>query len=87
MGRIWLARPIERRGAHVKGFNNDSIGVCLTGKDQFTKDQFDSAYAIVKHYMQIFDLLPLAVQGHYELDGGKTCPNFDMKPFRERLYE
>ena len=87
MGRIHFGRPIEKRGAHVREHNNYSIGICLTGKDQFIQDQFDSAYMLVKHYMMIFDLHPLAIQGHYELDNKKTCPNFDMKNFRERLYE
>jgi len=30
-GRIELGRPIEQVGAHVKGHNSDSIGVCMVG--------------------------------------------------------
>ena len=46
-GSIEVGRPEEQQGAHVKGHNEDSIGVCMIGgldsslkaKDTFTKAQ------------------------------------------------
>lgn len=30
-GDIELGRPVEKQGAHVKGFNRNSIGICYIG--------------------------------------------------------
>lgn len=30
-GTVHLTRPVERIGAHVKGFNANSIGICYEG--------------------------------------------------------
>jgi N-acetylmuramoyl-L-alanine amidase len=30
-GTVHLTRPIERIGAHVKGFNSNSVGICYEG--------------------------------------------------------
>ena len=30
-GTVHLTRPIERIGAHVKGFNLNSVGICYEG--------------------------------------------------------
>ena len=35
-------RPEFWIGAHVYGFNTESLGVCLIGRDFFTKEQFIS---------------------------------------------
>ena len=41
-GKIENGRPEYWIGAHVKGKNDVSLGVCLIGKDNFTKNQFAS---------------------------------------------
>ena len=41
-GEIQDGRPEYWIGAHVKGKNTVSLGVCLIGRDEFTKNQFDS---------------------------------------------
>ena len=41
-GTIENGRPEYWVGAHVKGFNEISLGVCLIGRKNFTKKQFKS---------------------------------------------
>ena len=78
-GRIHPGRPIEKAGAHVKGFNKSSIGICLTGDKEFTEEQFKALRHLIKeqlipnHQLSIID-----VMGHRDLNKGKSCPNFDV---------
>ena len=39
-GKIENGRPEYWIGAHVKGINHISLGVCLIGQDPFTTQQF-----------------------------------------------
>ena len=77
-GTISIGRPLAMQGAHVKGLNKFSIGICLHGKNLFTTDQFNGLSALCKNLWALFDLTLLDTVGHYQLDGDKTCPNFDI---------
>lgn len=74
-------RPEYWTGAHVKGHNTGSIGICLIGRDQFTWKQFKTLFD---------ELIPqleakygeIELRGHFELDSSKTCPNFNPKDLR-----
>ena len=86
-GRIVQGRPLDMNtyldgmetGAHVMGFNDSSIGICLIGKKNFTVRQFDSLHAIIDLWDRIIP--GIEVIGHRDLDNRKTCPNFDAKAF------
>jgi len=85
-GSAQLGRPIERPGAHARGHNTYSLGICVHGRKNFTGAQKKALVAWLKHYLQIFDLSPSDIYGHYELDAhGKTCPNMDMGEIRAQL--
>jgi len=75
----------KEKGAHAYGFNSNSIGICLIGIDYFTPNQFSSLFALVSSLMKKFGIDAKDVQGHYELDTHKTCPNFDVGAFRTLL--
>ena len=47
-GEIENGRPEYWEGAHVKGKNRVSLGVCLIGRDNFTNKQFNSLETILK---------------------------------------
>ena len=47
-GKVESGRPEYWVGAHVKSQNNVSLGVCLIGKDYFTKSQFRSLERVLK---------------------------------------
>ena len=77
-GEIENGRPEYWIGAHVKGKNKISLGVCLIGRNHFTSKQFLSLEKILKAWKIIY---PQAIIiGHCNTgDTKKTCPNFDVK--------
>jgi hypothetical protein len=73
-------------GAQVKGYNLNSVGICLIGKKKFTNNQLQSAKIVCLNLMQQFGLKASNVFGHYEAEGtSKTCPNIPMGYFRSYL--
>lgn len=85
-------RPLDEPGAHVKGYNAHSIGICMIGgvdeegnsTDNFTPQQFVALDDLIKALTPIF---PKArVLGHRDVieeTGGtpKDCPCFDVQEF------
>lgn len=91
-GTVQLGRPLNVQGAHVKGYNDESIGVCLAGglvsggKPQISPAAFNYSLAqICALKVQIAQLktqFPNAeVVGHRDLDKQRTCPGFDVPEF------
>ena len=80
-------------GAHAKNHNRDSIGIALAGnfdEDLPTEEQIESLVDICLEFMINYDIEPIRVIGHREIEGvEKTCPGllFDMDKFRELLIE
>lgn len=77
-GKIHEGRPLSEVGAHVKGHNANSVGICLTGKtpSMFTRSQFRSLRKLLDRLFHDLGLDWKQVKLHNELDSGKTCPNF-----------
>lgn len=76
-GDIENGRPIYWVGAHVKGKNKISLGVCLIGKDNFTKKQFISLEKVLRRWKILFPNAKIV--GHRDTGyTKKTCPNFDV---------
>ena len=77
-GQIENGRPTYWIGAHVYGFNNNSLGVCLIGKNNFNKKQLNSLFALLKYWEKIYPKAEII--GHKDFPNtSKTCPNFDVK--------
>ncbi len=85
-GTLQLGRPIEQQGAHVRGANKHSIGICLvggmdkrTGKavNDYTPEQWQTLRMIVGGLLLQFP--DAKVTGHNNWTKAKTCPNFDVK--------
>ena len=76
-GNIENGRPEYWTGAHVKGKNDISLGVCLIGRDDFTKPQFSSLEVVLREWKSLY---PNAkILGHRDTGNtSKTCPNFDI---------
>ena len=85
-GKIENGRPEYWIGAHVKGKNHHSLGVCLIGRDHFTKRQFLSLERVLKKWKTIY---PNAkVVGHRDTGNTKkTCPNFDVISWSQNKFK
>ena len=76
-GLIENGRPEYWVGAHVYGKNNQSLGVCLIGRNNFSNQQFLSLEKIVRQWRISY---PHAlIIGHRDATiTDKTCPNFNV---------
>ena len=83
-GTIVNGRPETRSGAHAKGHNKNSIGVCYVGgvdaeikpKDTRTDEQLLSMLNLLK---RLVEQNPEAeIIGHRDVSS-KSCPSFDAK--------
>ena len=77
-GKIENGRPEFWIGAHVKGLNKSSLGVCLIGSKIFTHVQLNSLKRVLLQWKKKY---PNAkILGHRDsTKTDKTCPNFDVK--------
>lgn len=85
-GLIEAGRPLDQdsiidpyeSGAHARGWNHKSIGICMIGRDKFTIKQFKSLYFLCKYWdLSIPDI---QIIGHKDVpDSYKTCPNFEVE--------
>ena len=84
-GIVQVGRPLEQIPAHVKGHNEDSIGICLIGKVHFSFRQIEALIRKCHELMNEFNLDVEDVYGHYEFNPNKTCPNIGMNWVRWML--
>jgi N-acetylmuramoyl-L-alanine amidase len=85
-GTVEFGRELYSMGAHVKGFNHNSIGICLAGgkadddgpEDNFTIRQYEALDALLT---QLTKLFPEAeVLGHRNFwKVTKACPCFNVR--------
>ena len=80
-GTIELGRSVEIQGAHVRGFNQDSIGICLAGGFggvvNYTPLQYSSLRTLIGGLLYRYNV-GMHVQGHNDVTNSKTCPNFKV---------
>jgi N-acetylmuramoyl-L-alanine amidase len=83
-GLIQQGRPDFWIGAHVKGFNDVSLGVCLIGRSQFTDAQFTALENVLRAWKKAYPQANIC--GHRDFDyTDKTCPNFDVANWCQRI--
>ena len=78
-GRVHKGRDLDAIGAHAKGHNSHSIGICLTGKDKFSKEQKTALKELTEQILESYNLDWSNVKLHNELDVNKTCPDFNRE--------
>jgi N-acetylmuramoyl-L-alanine amidase len=88
-GEIERGRDYAVVGAHAKGWNARSIGICLVGGKNGSKNEDASNYSL-QQYLSLYVLLSrlrkdypdAEILGHCDLPGvTKTCPCFDVRAF------
>ena len=85
-GLLQIGRDIEKPGAHCKGHNGDSIGICLIGRHHFTANQLYQILPILlQYYMDMYAIDESQVFGHRDFNNKKTCPNIHTKLIRQMV--
>lgn len=81
-GVIQGGRDVNIKGAHCKGNNYNSIGICLIGKHTFTAKQLIiSLPFLLKRKMIEFSIGIESIFTHNTVSS-KHCPNFSQKQLR-----
>ncbi len=86
-GIIEEGRPVDTVGAHCKGENSHSIGICMVGgskkengkmvtDNNFTEDQFHSLSFLIDHLDTLYE--NCEVRGHSFFNPNKDCPSFNV---------
>lgn len=87
-GIIEKGRPENRPGAHVRGANEVSLGICLVGGregEDYTANQWRSLAELVVELKSRYPTA--AVIGHRDVPGvAKTCPSFDVLDWYEETF-
>ena len=77
-GEIDPGRPRYWQGAHVYGQNENSLGICLIGRSQFTDQQMNSLTRLLHELKCQYPQAEIV--GHRDIqETRKTCPNFDVR--------
>jgi N-acetylmuramoyl-L-alanine amidase len=85
-GEIEKGRPDARIGAHARGANRDSIGICWVGTNNISPEQEKSLFSLISYLMGKYNVKGENVLGHREaVKTDKTCPNLNMNRVRAEL--
>ena len=91
-GTVEIGRKVDETGAHCRGFNRVSIGICMVGglgdnneaEDNFTNEQYDSlrdlCFNLQGNYTEA------EIKGHRELKKGTECPSFNVESFVNDMF-
>lgn len=85
-GSIEKGRLDDTAGAHVRGQNADSLGICLVGGKggcNYTASQWKALEGLVQTLLA--QHTGATVYGHNDFDGSKECPCFDAKAWAQTL--
>lgn len=87
-GTIENGRMVDEVGAHARGFNKGTLGICLVGgldpkgkpEDNFTDEQKASLSKLIK---ELYEAYPIKfIVGHRDLPKvSKACPCFKVSDF------
>ncbi len=83
-GEIQKGRPEWAVGAHTRGHNHSSIGICLVGdftSSPPTATQIEALRLLLLELMSRYELHPSDIMQHRDMSGCETeCPGMDLIP-------
>ena len=90
-GTIEKGRDEDLVGAHCKGHNATSIGICYVGgcdknmkpKDTRTPEQKQSMLSLVRKLVNKYKIPVTQIWAHHDFDKHKACPSFEISEFRK----
>lgn len=83
---ILVGRMMNESGAHCRGHNSKSLGVCFVGNFDFeppSKSMWDLGVRFVKSLCETLNIHPIHIHGHNEFSS-KSCPGkmFNVDQFK-----
>ena len=89
---VLLGRMPDVSGAHCKGRNGGSLGVCFVGnfdKEPVPKAAWDKGIVLVRYLMAQYDMKIDDVDPHSRFAPWKSCPGklFNVEEFKRELCE
>ena len=87
---ILFGRPLHKQGAHTKGHNSGSIGICVVGNFDKVKPPagvIRKLCELVLLMQRAYDIRDSSIYFHRDFASYKTCPGklFDKEVFIESL--
>lgn len=93
-GTVEKGRPDHIPGAHARGYNRYSLGICLVGgvkkgttkaEANFTPAQYLSLQTLLEELSTEYP--DAEILGHRDLPGvNKACPSFDVREWLRRIH-
>ncbi|MBS9777613.1 MAG: N-acetylmuramoyl-L-alanine amidase [Gammaproteobacteria bacterium] len=74
-GKLYTGRAVGETGAHTKGHNTGSVGICLVGTDKYTNEQWCTLKRLVLELQVQYGVKHIF--GH-RCFANKICPGFDV---------
>jgi len=89
---VLLGRMFNEVGAHTRGHNHDSIGVCWVGdydRNEVPPDMWRLGVRFESSLIDLMDIDVNEIYGHHDFANYKSCPgnNFNIGMFRENVRE
>ena len=83
MGRMW-----DVAGAHCRGHNTDSLGICFVGnydKIPPPKEMLEAGAKVIALWLDLFNLSINDIYSHHNFAPHKSCPGklFNMETLKE----
>jgi len=87
---ILVGRMLNTTGAHTRGMNHLSLGICFLGNFDLApvpSEQWNKGVQLVKALKSIFSIPINHIQGHRDYASYKSCPGklFDVSRFKKDL--
>jgi len=91
-GTIEIGRDINVSGAHTKGHNSGSIGICMVGgvdskgnpENNFNQIQFEALDELLSELLFMSNVkVDVEILPHNHFNKHKACPSFDVEKFKK----
>ena len=81
-GIVYKGRDMAYQGAHARGSNADSIGICVVGNNtdhlnRWTQEQVIALQKLWHSFQMIWNGIQL--YGHRDVSSGTECPGLDVR--------
>jgi len=87
-GEVQIGRQQDKQGAHAKGRNHRSVGICMVGEDKFTDKQKAVLVLLIVEMCHEYEIYPShkTIEGHHKDCPGDGCDlNWVIREAQKRI--